>query len=104
MRIKHEYLVKLLAEIIDDKLKFNRHIDVLCKNTNTQINVLYLFRNELNIAEREVMHNGFVLANFNYCSIVWHFCDKASINKLKKTQERTLQFYLMTRKTHIPFC
>ncbi len=37
--------VKLLGVIIDDKLKFNKHIDVLCKNSNRQINVLHRFRN-----------------------------------------------------------
>ncbi len=41
-RIEHSQ-VKLLGVILDDKLKFNKHIDVLCKNTNRQANVLYRF-------------------------------------------------------------
>ncbi len=60
-RIEHESQVKLLGVIIDDKLKFNKYIDVLCKNANRQINVLYRFRNVFNIEEREVMHNNFIL-------------------------------------------
>ncbi len=39
-RIECESQLKLLGVIIDDNLKFNKHIDVLCKNANRQINVL----------------------------------------------------------------
>ncbi len=58
-----------------------KYIDVLCKNANRQINVLYRFRNVFNIEEREVIHNTFILANVNYCPIIWHYCYNASIHK-----------------------
>ena len=32
------------------------------------------------------------MSNFNYCSLIWHFCSKAGTNKLEKIQERTLRF------------
>ncbi len=102
-RLEHESQVKLLGVIIDDKLKFNKHIYVLCKNKNRQINVLYIFRNVFNIEEREVIHNTFLLANFNYCPIVWHFCDKASISKMEKTQERALRFLLNDKNNSYSF-
>ncbi len=50
------------------------------------------------IREREVIHNTFILANFNYCPLVWHFCDKSSTRKIEKTQERALRF-LLNNKT-----
>ncbi len=34
IRIERESQVKLFGVIIDDKLNFNKHIDVLCKNAN----------------------------------------------------------------------
>ncbi len=40
-RIEWESEVKLLGIIIDDKFKFNKHIDILCKNVNKQIKVVY---------------------------------------------------------------
>ncbi len=89
-RIERESQEKLLGVISDDKLKFKKHIDVLCKNANRQIHVLYRFRNVFNIEERDVIHNAFILSNFSYCQIVWHLCDKASICKMEKTQERSL--------------
>ncbi len=36
-------------ELIIDKLKFKKHIDVLCKNVDIQTKVLYKFRNVFNI-------------------------------------------------------
>ncbi len=67
-----------MVYLIEDKLKFNKHIGVLCKKAFRQINVLYRFRSVFNIAEREVIHNTFILANFNYCPPVWH---KAQLRK-----------------------
>ncbi len=46
----------------------------------------------------EVIHNTFILSNFNYCPIVWHFCDKTSICKMEKTQERALPFLFNEKK------
>ena len=32
------------------------------------------------------------MSNFNYCPLTWHFCSKASTNKMEKIQERALRF------------
>ncbi len=53
IRIESESQVKLLGVIIVDN--FNKHIDVLCKNANRQINVLYRFRNVL-ILNKETLY------------------------------------------------
>ncbi len=98
-RIERASQVKLLGITIDDKLKFDKHIDILCKNAAKQINVLYRFHGIYDIKEREVIHNTFILANFNYWPLVWHFCDKSSTRKIEKTQERTLRLFLLNVKT-----
>ncbi len=59
-----------------------------------QINVLYKFSGIFNIKEREVIHNTFILSNFNYRPHVRYFCDKSSTRKMEKTQERALRFLL----------
>ncbi len=71
-------------------ISFNKHIDALYNNANKLINVLQRFRNVFNIEERDIIHNSFILASFNYCPNVWHFFDKASIRKMEKIQERAL--------------
>ncbi len=93
-RIERESQIKLLEITIADKLKFDKHIEVLCKNAARQINVLYRFSGIFDIKEREVIRNTFILANFNYCPLVCHCCDKSSTKKIVKTQERALRLLL----------
>ncbi len=61
-RIECESQVKLLGVIIDDKL--NKHIEVLCKNANRQINVLHRFGNVFNIEETESYTKYFHFGKF----------------------------------------
>ena len=35
---------------------------------------------------------AFIMANFNYCPAVWHFCSAKDKHKVEKMQERTLRF------------
>jgi hypothetical protein len=93
-KIPCENVVQLLGMTIDDKLKFYKHIDKLCKNAARQLNVMYRFKGIFNLEERSKMYNTFILSNFNYCPIVWHFCGKVSTKKIEKIQERALRFML----------
>ena len=36
--------------------------------------------------------NAFILSNFLYCPLVWHFCSKADSRKMENIQERALRF------------
>ena len=91
-RIKAENFVKLLGMTIDDCLKFDKHVDILCRSASRQINVLHRFTGIFGFKQRESIHNTFILSNFNYCPIVWHFCSKASSRKMERIQERALRF------------
>ncbi len=38
------------------------------------------------------MYNTFILSNFNYCPIIWHFCGKTASKNVENIQERALRF------------
>ena len=40
---------------------------------------------------RKLIFQSFVLSNFTYCPIVWHFCGKQYNGKIEKIQERALR-------------
>ena len=40
--------------------------------------------------KEEILLNGFVYSNFNYCPLVWHFCSAKSVKKMEKIQEQAL--------------
>ena len=37
---------------------------------------------------------AFIVSNFHYCPLVWHFCGKVSTAKMERVQERALRFVL----------
>ena len=43
---------------------------------------------------RKATYNSFIVSNFNYCTLVWYFTSRESINKMQKIQERALRFVL----------
>ncbi len=73
--------MKLLGLTIDQKHEFDKHIDNLCKNAARQINIMYRFKGIFVLKEKEIIYKTFILAHFNYCPMVWHFCGKASTKK-----------------------
>jgi hypothetical protein len=38
------------------------------------------------------IYHSFILSNFNFCPLSWHFCSEANTNKIEKIQERALRF------------
>ena len=54
----------------------------------------------------------FILSNFNYCPLAWHFCSESNSKTLEKIQERALRFVYddfkstyreLLNKANIPF-
>ncbi len=92
--IKFETDVKHLGITIDEKLRFDAHINNLCKKAARQINVMYRFKGIFDLKERQRIYNTFILSNFNYCPITWHFCGKLFSKKIEKIQVKALRFML----------
>ena len=63
-----------------------------------QLNEIGRIQKYMGFKEKEVLVNSFVLSNFNYCPLVWHFCSSKSLKKIEKIQERALRI-LYTEST-----
>ena len=83
--------VKLLGIEIDYQLNFDTQIANLCKKAARQLNVLQRLSKFLNFETRKIIFKTFIRSNFNYCPLAWHFCSKASTDKLEKIQYRALR-------------
>ena len=90
--IKCDDEVKLLGVNVDYDLLFDSHIASLCKKASRQLNVLKRIGKYLNLQCRLMIYHTFILSNFNYCPIIWHFCSKNNTSKMEKIQERSLRF------------
>ena len=87
---RSEY-VKLLGVTIDEQLNFKEHIRNLCKKAARQLNAFKRVSKILNIEEREMIYNSFIVSVFNYCPLIWHFCRKIDYTKIEKINERALR-------------
>jgi len=86
--------VTLLGIEIDNKLNFIKHIHQLVKKAGGQLNFLIRNKKFLNYNAKKIVIESFILANFNYCPLVWHFCSSESMKKLERIQERAFRFLL----------
>ena len=66
--------MELLGIKIDNELEFNKYISKICERAAIQLNAWYRLGQYLNLQQREVLVKSFILANFNYFPMVWHFC------------------------------
>ncbi len=77
---------------IDKDLKFNKHIFYICCKATRQINVLSKLHSVLDQESRLAIYRNFILSNFNYCPVVWHFCGIKRSQKMTKMHRRALRF------------
>ena len=90
--IKFDEEVKLLGVTIDFKLNFNTHISTLCKKASKQLNCLKRLGKYLTRLGKLTIYHSFILSNFNYCPLAWHFCSESNTKKMERIQERALRF------------
>ena len=48
----------------------------------------------MGMTEKAILIKSFILSNFNYCPLVWHFCSKRDMDKMEKIQKRALRMVL----------
>ena len=85
--------VTLLGIDIDNKLSFDDYISMVCKKS---ANILNALKRESKFIvgqkNRSTVAYTYILSNFNYCPLVWHFCGSASTHKIEKLHERVLRW------------
>jgi ribonuclease P/MRP protein subunit RPP40 len=99
--IQCEEKAQLLGINIDYLLKFDVHISELCRKASRQLSVLKRIGHNLTQQAKLVIYKSFIASNFNYCPLVWHFCNKTSTNKLERIQERAIRFVYNDFKTPV---
>ena len=85
--VKPTKSVKLLGITIDKCLRFEQHISNLYSKAAMQLGRLQKYMPK----PEKVAILSFIYANFNYCSLVWHFSACESIRKNENIQKRCLR-------------
>ena len=90
--IETQNSVDLLGIEFDYRLKLDSHINDLCRKAGGQLNSLFRFQKYLSSFTKKLSINSFIFSNFNYCSLVWHFCPAKSRDKIEQIQTRAFKF------------
>ena len=65
-------------------LRFDDHVAEICKKASKQLAVLKRIGRFLTKQGKMTIYNSFIVSNFNYCPMAWHFCNASSTNKVEK--------------------
>ena len=96
IKIGHKEIVecqksKLLGVTIDKNINMVEHIQKICKQTSNKLHAFARVSNFLDERKRKILMKSFVISRFNYCPIVWMFCQRRSNNLINKIHERALR-------------
>ena len=97
--INRQHTAKLLGILLDDKLKFDNHVTILCTKASRQLGALLRIKHLIGLQQRILIYQCFILSNFNFCPLVWHLCSIKSMRKIDEIQERALRFLLNDTKS-----
>ena len=100
--IKNSLFEKILGLTIDNNLDFSGHISNIGKTASEKLNALFRVSANMNSDKCTLLINSFIESHFSYCPLIWMFCNKKSMKKVNKIQERYLQ--LMTNNVEVYKC
>ena len=70
-------------------------ISNVCKKASCQLNVLKRIGGHLCKLGKLNVYYSFVMSNFNYCPLTWHFCGEKKIQKrLRKYKKGPFGLYI----------
>ena len=77
--------------VLDNKLKFDKHVENICQKASKKLNALARVTNYMELPKRRILMNAFFKAQFNYCPAVWMFHNRSLNNKINRLHERCLR-------------
>ena len=83
--------VKLLGIEIDNKLKFDKYVQTLCQKVNKKTSAFSRLNMYISREQALSICNMVILSNFNYCLLIWLFCNKGANKKIDRTHTRALK-------------
>ena len=97
--ISNSYSEKLLGVKIDNKLKFEEHVENLCKKASQKLNALARLSSFMRFEQRKIIMNAFITSQFSYCPTVWMFHSRKLNNRINRIHERALRIIYQDHKS-----
>ena len=88
----HEH--KILGVILDQGLKFDAHVDMLCSKLSQLCYLLRCINQYLTPEARKLFYNSYVQSSLTYCICTWGLCSLSNLNRLYAMQKRVCRILL----------
>ena len=82
IKVYNTDIVKLLGVLLDSNLSFKPHVHEICKKISQKTRALARIRSYLSQSQADIRFDSYKLFHFNYCCLVWMFCDKSSQKRI----------------------
>ena len=102
--VRPDERVKLLGVHIENKLNFGHHVSHICQKAGKQVKVLGRLSRVFNESNKLLLYSSFISCYFNYCCVLWHFCNNSDTLKIEKLQRRLYDILCLISKVHISSC
>ena len=82
--LKNTKQEKVLGVTLDNKLNFATHLLNITKSANKKFNALTPFQKYMTTDQKKLILSSFIKSHFTYCPLIWMFCTKRSLRRIKK--------------------
>ena len=82
---------KLLGITFDNNINMNDHIKLVCKKASSKLYALARISKYLDEHKRKLLMKSFIISQFNYCPLIWMYCQRKSNNLINRIHERALR-------------
>ena len=86
--IKSKKAETLLGIKIDSELKFEDHVNFLCKKASQKLGALARIAPYMDTAKRKCIFKAFICSQFNYCPLIWMFHSRILNNKINRIHRK----------------
>ena len=97
--ISNEKIVNLLGVTVDNKLSFERHLNLVCKKVSHKLHALARVSKFISKKKLRVIMKAFIMSQFSYCPLVWMCHSRTLNNKINKLHEKVLRLVYDDRQS-----
>ena len=83
--------VNLLGITLDNSITMAEHIKKICKQAGNKLHALARIAHFLKEDKRKFLMKTFIISQFNYCPVIWMYCQRKSNNLINRIHERALR-------------
>ena len=88
---------KYLGVILDERLKFDEHLNYVLKKTGRKFGVMCRLNKSLNVFSKITVYKSLVSPHFEYCATILFLLNQSQIYELQKHQNKCMRLILKCR-------